>query len=88
MNNLQKRILTSIIILPLSIFFIVKGGKFLTFFLIFVLFAGIHELYYVFKKIIILTSSTFSFFCQFHIIEKIQNRMPKLQENGAKMMKN
>ena len=50
MNNLQKRILTSIIILPLSIFFIVKGGKFLTFFLIFVLFAGIHELYTVFKK--------------------------------------
>ena len=50
MNNLQKRILTSIIILPLSIFFIVKGGKFLTFFLIFVLFAGIHELYSVFKK--------------------------------------
>ena len=50
MNNLQKRILTSIIILPLSIFFIVKGGKLLTFFLIFVLFAGIHELYTVFKK--------------------------------------
>ena len=50
MTNLQKRILTSIIILPLSIFFIVKGGKFLTFFLIFVLFAGIHELYSVFKK--------------------------------------
>ena len=50
MTNLQKRILTSIIILPLSIFFILKGGKFLTFFLIFVLFAGIHELYSVFKK--------------------------------------
>ena len=50
MTNLQKRILTSIIILPLSIFFIVKGGKVLTFFLIFVLFAGIHELYSVFKK--------------------------------------
>jgi len=50
MTNLQKRILTSIIILPLSIFFIVKGGKLLTFFLIFVLFAGIHELYTVFKK--------------------------------------
>ena len=50
MTNLQKRIITSIIILPLSIFFIVKGGKVLTFFLIFVLFAGIHELYSVFKK--------------------------------------
>ncbi len=50
MTNLQKRILTSIIILPLSIFFIVKGGYFLIFFLIFILFAGIHELYSVFNK--------------------------------------
>ena len=50
MTNLQKRILTSIIILPLSIFFIAKGGYFLTFFLIFILFAGTHELFSVFKK--------------------------------------
>ena len=51
MNNLQKRILTSFIIFPLSIFFVVKGGYFLTFFLIFVLFAGMYELFSVFKKI-------------------------------------
>ena len=50
MTNLQKRIITSIIILPLSIFFIVKGGYLLILFLIFVLFAGIHELYSVFKR--------------------------------------
>ena len=50
MTNLQKRIFTSLIALPLSIFFIVKGGYFLTFFLIFVLFAGMHELFTVFKK--------------------------------------
>ena len=50
MTNLQKRILTSFIILPSSIFFVVKGGYFLLFFLIFVLFAGIHELISVFKK--------------------------------------
>ena len=50
MTNLQKRILTSFIILPLSIFFIVKGGHFLLFFLIFILFAGMHELLSVFKK--------------------------------------
>ena len=50
MTNLEKRILTSLIILPLSIFFIVKGGHFLLFFLIFVLFAGMHELLSVFKK--------------------------------------
>ena len=50
MNNLQKRILTSLFILPLSFFFVVKGGYFLTFFLIFVLFAGMNELFSVFRK--------------------------------------
>ena len=50
MTNLQKRILTSLIILPLSIFFIVKGGHFLLFFLILVLFIGMYELLSVFKK--------------------------------------
>ena len=50
MTNLQKRILTAFIILPLSLFFIIKGSYFLIFFLIFILFAGIHELYSVFNK--------------------------------------
>ena len=50
MTNLQKRILTAFIILPLSLFFIIKGNYFLIFFLIFILFAGIHELYSVFNK--------------------------------------
>ena len=51
MTNLQKRILTSLVALPLSVFFVVKGGYLLTFFLIFILFAGFHELFSVFKKI-------------------------------------
>jgi len=51
MSNLEKRILTSIIALPLSIFFIIKGGYFLTFFLLFVLFVSMYELFSVFKKI-------------------------------------
>ena len=50
MTNLQKRILTAFIVLPLSLFFIIKGSYFLIFFLIFILFAGIHELYSVFNK--------------------------------------
>ena len=50
MNNLQKRILTSVIALPVSIFFVVKGGYLLTFFLILILFAGMYELFSVFKK--------------------------------------
>ena len=51
MTNFQKRILTSFVILPLSIFFILRGGYILNFFLIFIFFAGIHEIFTVFKKI-------------------------------------
>jgi len=52
MTNFQKRILTSIIILPLSIFFIAKGNNFLLFFSILILFVGLHELFTSFKRII------------------------------------
>ena len=50
MTNLQKRVLTSFIIFPLSFFFVIKGDLFLTFFLIFVFFVGMYELFSVFKK--------------------------------------
>ena len=50
MNNLQKRILTALIALPLSIYLIIIGGIPLVFFLVFILFAGIYELFTVFKK--------------------------------------
>ena len=40
MNNLQKRILTSIIIFPFSIFFILKGGDYIVSFLYAVLILG------------------------------------------------
>jgi len=50
MTNLQKRILTSIIILPLSIFFVIKGGYFLKFFLLAVFLLANYELFTVFNK--------------------------------------
>jgi len=50
MNNLQKRILTSLIVLPLSIYLLIIGGVPLVFFLTFILFVGIYELFIVFKK--------------------------------------
>ena len=50
MSNLQKRILTSIIIFPLSIFFIFQGGYFLLSFLLAVFFIANFELFLVFKK--------------------------------------
>ena len=49
-KELTKRILTSLIILPLSIFFIVKGGNFLLFFLLAIFFIANYELFSVFKK--------------------------------------
>ena len=69
MTNLQKRILTSLVALPLAIFFVVKGGYFLSFFLLFIFFAGLHELFTVFKKVktklfllLLLTLSIFSIY--------------------------
>ena len=54
-KDLKKRILTSIIIFPLSIFFVIQGGNFLLFFLLIVFFTANYELFSVFnKKIIIL----------------------------------
>ena len=55
MNNLQKRILTSIITFPLFIFFIIQGGHFLLSFLFIVFLAANYELFSIFnRKIIIL----------------------------------
>jgi len=50
MTNLQKRILTSLIILPISFFFILRGGYFLVFFLLSVFFVSNYELFSVFNK--------------------------------------
>ena len=50
MSNLQKRILTSLIILPLSIFFIFKGEDLLLLFLFTVFFVANYELFSVFNK--------------------------------------
>ena len=50
MTNFQKRILTSLVILPLSFFFILKGSYFLLFFLLSVFFVANYELFSVFNK--------------------------------------
>ena len=50
MNNLQKRILTSLIIFPFSIFFILKGGDYIVSFLYAVLILGNYELFSAFKR--------------------------------------
>ena len=51
MNNLQKRILTSVAIFPLSIFFVFQGGYILLSFLLAIFFIANYELFSVFKKI-------------------------------------
>jgi phosphatidate cytidylyltransferase len=50
MTNLQKRILTSLIIIPLSFLFIFKGGYYLLSFLMTVFFIANVELFSVFKR--------------------------------------
>ena len=50
MSNLSKRILTSLIIFPLSIFFIFKGGNLLLLFLLVVFVVSNYELFLVFNK--------------------------------------
>ena len=50
MTNLQKRIFTSIVALPLSLFFIFKGGYFLLLFLLSIFFVANYELFSVFRK--------------------------------------
>ncbi len=50
MNNLQRRILTSIVVFPFSIFFILKGGNYIVSFLYAVLILGNFEVFSVFKR--------------------------------------
>lgn len=50
MTNLQKRILTSIVAFPLSLFFVFKGGYFLLLFLLGIFFVANYELFSVFRK--------------------------------------
>tara|TARA_B100000029_G_C17554088_1_gene951122 strand:+ start:1248 stop:1904 length:657 start_codon:yes stop_codon:yes gene_type:complete len=50
MNNLQKRILTAIVVFPLSIFFIIMGGNYTLSFLYAVLILGNFEVFSVFKR--------------------------------------
>ena len=69
MNNLQKRILTSIVIFPLSIFFIVKGGNYIVSFLYAVLILGNFEVFSVY----------FAFFSLF--LGFFHQNEPKIREN-------
>ena len=50
MNNFQKRVLTSLVILPLSVYFIVMGGYYIVSFLYAILILGNYEVFSVFKK--------------------------------------
>jgi len=54
MKNFQKRLFTSIIVFPLSIFFIIKGGYLLLSFLFLVFFVANYELFKTFNKILII----------------------------------
>ena len=77
MNNLQKRILTSLIILPSSLFFLIKGGYFLLFFLLTIFLVANYELFAVFnKKITILFLELvliLSLFSIYYLSDKVES---------------
>ena len=50
MSNLNKRILTSIIVLPLSMYFIIMGGSYIVSFLYAILILGNFEVFSAFKR--------------------------------------
>ena len=50
MTNLQKRIVTSLIVLPVSIYFILMGGNYIVSFLYTILILGNFEVFSVFKR--------------------------------------
>jgi len=50
MKNLEKRILTALIVFPLSVFFIIMGGNYILFFLCSVLILGNFEVFSIFKR--------------------------------------
>ena len=69
MSNLQKRIYTSLILFPLSIFFVLQGGFHLLFFLFIVFLAANYELFSVFKnKVIILFLNLVLFLALYSIV--------------------
>jgi len=69
MSNLTKRILTSVLLLPFSFYFLILGGNELKFFLTIILLIGVYEVFNLFKKLsskfyllIILTTSLYSIY--------------------------
>ena len=50
MSNIKKRILSSILILPISVFFILKGGNYIVSFLYAILILGNFEVFSAFKR--------------------------------------
>ena len=50
MSNIKKRIISSIIILPISVFFILKGGNYIVSFLYAILILGNFEVFSAFKR--------------------------------------
>jgi len=69
MSNLTKRILTSVLLLPFSFYFLILGGNELKFFLTIILLIGVYEVFNSFKKLsskfyllIILTTSLYSIY--------------------------
>ena len=76
MNNLQKRILTSVIIFPLSVYFIYSGGKLLQFFLLVIFFVTNYEIFLVFRKKSIILILNLLLIFSFYILYQFRVAVP------------
>ena len=50
MTNFQKRLLSSLLLVPIALFFIIKGTYFFNFFILICLFISLYEWHYISKK--------------------------------------
>tara|TARA_B100001059_G_scaffold213277_1_gene229002 strand:- start:236 stop:886 length:651 start_codon:yes stop_codon:yes gene_type:complete len=75
-NEIYKRILSSILLVPVALFFIIKGSFFLIFFLIICFFISAYEWYLITKKIKFSLSGYIILIFSFYSVFELRNNLP------------
>ena len=75
-NEIYKRLLSSILLIPLALFFIIKGSFFLIFFLIICFFITAYEWHMMTKKIKFSLIGYIVFIFSFYSVFEIRNNLP------------
>ena len=72
-NELYKRILSSIVLIPITLFFIIKGSYFFNFFLLIFLFAAIYEWHVLTKERFYKTTGYLFILISFYFVYLLRN---------------